>query len=321
MKTTTHTRATFWASAVLIGGIGASLAGNIQAIQYGADTGAHTYAAAVPGVGVYVSAIFWPLALFGVIEVMLHTPWLATWRDILTRWVGLLGAALMALYISYGHLATVLDAYGYDWLSAHFGPAAVDVTMVMATLALNRVGHARRVTPAVPVSTSVTPAVTPVTSDTVQADQSDTVLFADIVRTRRDTVQPDDYVTLDRWDSDQLSDPDTSVSRPVSEYDNWTAGYESAIDQAGQELASEAEALANGVTPAVPVVPGVTTDVLPVRMAIPPGARTLIQEWLDAPSDGAFRASLADLSRALSDAHNVSTRTARRWIAAVKDGR
>lgn len=126
------------ATIALIGGIAASLAGNLQAINLGDSA---------PGVGAYVSALFWPVALFVAIEVMLRTPWLSNRRDNLTKWVGLAGVAGVALYVSYGHLLHVLGAYGYDSVSAHVGPLAIDGLMAMATLSMNRVGQSRRAVP------------------------------------------------------------------------------------------------------------------------------------------------------------------------------
>jgi hypothetical protein len=131
----TYRRALVVATIVLVGGIVASLAGNLQAINLGD---------AQPGIGAYVSAVLWPLFLFGAIEVMLHTPWVSSWRDGLTKWAGLLGVAFVSFWISYWHMAHVLHSYGYDSVSSHAGPLAVDITMAMATLALNRVGQARR---------------------------------------------------------------------------------------------------------------------------------------------------------------------------------
>jgi hypothetical protein len=131
----THRRAAWVATLTLALGIVTSLGGNLQAINLGGRE---------PGVGAYISAVFWPLALFAAIEVMLHTPWLASRRDNLTKWVGLASVAGMAAYVSYGHMVHVLLAYGYDKPSGHFGPLAVDGLMAMCTLALNRVGQARR---------------------------------------------------------------------------------------------------------------------------------------------------------------------------------
>lgn len=160
MSTKTHRRPAFVATATLLGGIAASLAGNLQAINLGSHQ---------PGIGAYISAIVWPLTLFAVVEVLLHTPWMNNWRDGLTKamGVGLVGA--MAAYISYFHLAHTLSAYGYDVVSRYAGPLAIDAAMVMATLALNRVGHARRavaVATATPITVHHMPsAIVPVTQE------------------------------------------------------------------------------------------------------------------------------------------------------------
>jgi hypothetical protein len=131
----THTRALIVSTAVLTLGISASIAGNLQAINL-ADR--------APGIGAYLSAIFWPVTLFGVIEVLLHTPWLRNWRDDSTKVIAVGLAGAMAAYISYFHLAHTLSAYGYDVASRYMGPLAIDAAMAMATLSLNRVGQARR---------------------------------------------------------------------------------------------------------------------------------------------------------------------------------
>lgn len=132
---TTYRRPTFVATAVLTTGVLASLAGNLQAINL--DN-------AAPGVGAHISAVFWPVILFGTVELLIHTPWLANWRDRLTKASVVLLVAGVAAWVSYWHLANVLSHYGYDMASRYAGPLAIDAAMVLATLALNRVGHARR---------------------------------------------------------------------------------------------------------------------------------------------------------------------------------
>lgn len=131
----THTRALVISTTMLVAGIAASIAGNLQAINLDDKS---------PGIGAYISAMWWPLALFGVIEIMLHTPWLKNWRDDLTKLGALTLVGAMAAYISYFHLAHTLSAYGYDTVSRYVGPLAIDAAMAMATMSLNRVGHARR---------------------------------------------------------------------------------------------------------------------------------------------------------------------------------
>lgn len=171
----THLRPLVISTGTLAAGIAASLAGNLQAINLTDQA---------PGVGAYVSATFWPVALFLVIEVMLHTPWLRNWRDALTKAlaVGLVGA--MAAYISYFHLAHTLAAYGYDTASRYMGPLAIDAAMAMATLSLNRVGHARRA-----------------------------LIAQEAAQSERERAEHEHAVIFDDWDSalDELS-----ITRPIS---------------------------------------------------------------------------------------------------------
>jgi hypothetical protein len=132
---TNHKRPATVATSVLLAGVLTSLAGNVQAINL--DN-------ASPGIGAHLSAIFWPAMLFGMVELLLHTPWMDNWRDRLTKAAAILLVAGVAAWVSYWHLANVLSHYGYDVASRYAGPLAIDMGMVLATLALNRIGHARR---------------------------------------------------------------------------------------------------------------------------------------------------------------------------------
>jgi hypothetical protein len=180
--TKTHRRPATVATLTLLGGIAASLSGNLQAINLDNHQ---------PGIGAYISAIVWPMTLLAVVEVLIHTPWLRTWRDGLTKAaaVGLVGA--MAAYISYFHLAHTLSAYGYDVASRYAGPLAIDAAMVMATLALNRVGHARRALATVPVVDEAGQMV---------ADRMDRLTVLG------DTLDAEDEATLARLSTDNLAD-------------------------------------------------------------------------------------------------------------------
>lgn len=140
----THRRAIIVSTSVLIAGVAASLAGNLQAINLDNHR---------PGIGAYISAVIWPVFLFASIEVLLHTPWLANWRDRLTKGMAVAMVGGVAAYVSYFHLANVLSSYGYDVASRYAGPLAIDACMAMATLALNRVGQARRAATYASVST------------------------------------------------------------------------------------------------------------------------------------------------------------------------
>jgi hypothetical protein len=122
------------AGSVLVAGLLASIAGNVQSILLEAGS---------PGIGSMISALWWPAILFGMIELAIHTPWGKTplWLTVQWSGSGIIGA--VAFYISYFHLAHVLSSFGYDTVSRYAGPVAVDVAMGVATLAMNRIGVAK----------------------------------------------------------------------------------------------------------------------------------------------------------------------------------
>ncbi len=118
-----------------------------------------------PHLGAVVGAVFWPLALFLVIEIFARTIWPTGWRWYLIRFGGLLPVAALAAIVSYRHLSGLLSFYGEDPLTAVVGPLAVDGLMVMATGALVATGqHAGRST------TPSTPAIQPGRTGTVHTD-------------------------------------------------------------------------------------------------------------------------------------------------------
>jgi len=122
------------AGTVLVAGLLASVAGNVQSILL--EDGA-------PGVGSMISALWWPAILFGMIELAIHTPWGKSALWLTVQWSGSVVIGGVAFYISYFHLAHVLSSFGYDTVSRYVGPIAVDVAMGVATLAMNRIGHAQ----------------------------------------------------------------------------------------------------------------------------------------------------------------------------------
>jgi hypothetical protein len=94
-----------------------------------------------PQVGAVAGAIFWPIALFVVTEMLARVAWPEGWRWIVARFAGLLPVALVAAFVSYRHLSGLLAFYGEDKLTTMFGPLAVDGLMVMATAALLATAH------------------------------------------------------------------------------------------------------------------------------------------------------------------------------------
>ncbi|WP_426510455.1 DUF2637 domain-containing protein [Dactylosporangium sp. McL0621] len=115
-----------------LGGLG-SLAANV-AHCYIPPTGAP--ASWRPEAGAVLSAMFWPIAVFIAVEILVRTVWPAGgwWR--LARFAGLLPVALVAAVVSYRHLSGLFRHYGEDPLTATLGPLAVDGLMVMAAAAL-----------------------------------------------------------------------------------------------------------------------------------------------------------------------------------------
>lgn len=95
-----------------------------------------------PEAGAVISAVFWPVALFVVVEIVARIAWPAGRRWVALRYVGLLPVALVAGVVSYRHLSGLLTHYREDSLTATIGPLAVDGLMVMASGAL--IASARR---------------------------------------------------------------------------------------------------------------------------------------------------------------------------------
>lgn len=290
-----HRRPLIVATAVLALGVAASLAGNLQAINL--DN-------ARPGVGAYISAVLWPLSLFGVVELLIHTPWLATWRDRTTKGAVLVAVAAVAAWISYWHLANVLSHYGYDVASRYAGPVAIDAAMVLAALALDRVVQARRAPLSSDVDTvmdrwGVDKAWTGPVASVQDVAESEAALRGQRVHMSTDALPPSDMDTQD-------------LSDVQGEVDN-------AVDTAGRELASETEDwLANlskrvqpiEPTPAVPVVPGGRSPARPTTERVVIADRELAD--LVAAGMDAGVLTVGQQNELLAGWYGVSTKTIRR---------
>jgi hypothetical protein len=96
-----------------------------------------------PEPGSVVLSVFWPVALFVVVEIFARTVWPVGRRWVALRLAGLLPVALVAAVVSYRHLSGLLDHYGEDRLTAVLGPLAVDGLMVTASAALVAAGKLR----------------------------------------------------------------------------------------------------------------------------------------------------------------------------------
>ena len=89
-----------------------------------------------PEPGAVLGAVFWPVALFVVVEIVARVAWPEGRRWLALRYVGLLPVAVVAAVVSYRHLSGLLTHYREDSLTATIGPLAVDGLMVMASGAL-----------------------------------------------------------------------------------------------------------------------------------------------------------------------------------------
>jgi hypothetical protein len=112
-----------------------------------------------PEPGAVLGAVFWPVALFVVVEIVARVAWPAGRRWLALRYVGLLPVAVVAAVVSYRHLSGLLAHYGEDPLTATIGPLAVDGLMVMASGALiASAGRAAAVEPASAPASPTAPA-------------------------------------------------------------------------------------------------------------------------------------------------------------------
>lgn len=279
-----HRRATWMATLVLLAGVTASLAGNLQAINLDNHR---------PGIGAYISAIIWPVFLFLAIEILLHTPWLANWRDALTKGMAVVLVGGVAAYVSYFHLAHVLSSYGYDVASRYAGPLAIDACMAMATLALNRVGQARRLAMA-----------------TLDGQE---VAMADLANAGQTPPWATAFSEVGQDVAKDLAPVDNTYAAMAADEAELAETYATVADEASNYLARLATHpdLDSTTTPAVPVVPG----------DLPQRKRTVKYD-----RDRAVAAILcsleqgspgAQIDQSVAEAFGISTRTARRLRSEV----
>ncbi len=119
-----------------------------------------------PHRGAVVGAVFWPFALFVVVEIFARIAWPSGLRWYAIRFGGLLPVAAVAAVVSYRHLSGLLAYYGEDQLTAVIGPLAVDGLMVMASGALVAIGYhaGRPITSPTPAARSAD--ISPLPTDT-----------------------------------------------------------------------------------------------------------------------------------------------------------
>jgi len=284
MTPKTHRRPVAVASTVLVGGILVSLWFNLKAISLEPNAEA----------GAYVSGILWPVALLVSIELLIHTPWRKGWADTLTKGAVLVLVAGVAAWISYWHGVHVLDSWGYDQIGMRVGPVVPDAAMALATLALQRVGQARRLA----------------TQDVAMATPAP-VAKLDVAT----VLEAKDQATLANWMA-EVTPGQPATAEPTLEED-W-ASLERDFDRELEEMTEAAqrrqerpEEPAHDETPAKPEAPSVKLT------TVPEDAAKRIRAALDEDPNLAATTLAADLVAA---GLASSDRTGRRYVAAIKNG-
>lgn len=307
-QTRAHRRPAAVATLVLATGILASLAGNLQAINL--DN-------AAPGIGAHISAVFWPAILFGTVELLIHTPWLTNWRDRLTKAGVVLLVAAVAAWVSYWHLANVLSHYGYDVASRYAGPLAIDAAMVLATLALNRVGHARRLALATgqeDLAKWINPGqvARKLANEELATGQPSGHGLGQALANTEDVDTDGDWPAAnDLAMQDRINEALTKAAEAGQDVGQSLArAYATVSDEASDYLARLAKhpELDTATTPPAPLPQRERTRAAKYDKA---AARVLIQGALDAGTEP------AEIDAAVSEAFGVSPRTARRLRAEV----
>lgn len=115
-----------WAWTGLLTGIGASVSANV----------AHGFIRPDPQLGAILASGFWPLALLVSLEIILRVHWPPGRWWAITRYGGLTTVALIALIVSYRHMAGLLSFYGEDSVTVALGPLVPDGLMIISSAAL-----------------------------------------------------------------------------------------------------------------------------------------------------------------------------------------
>lgn len=111
------------ALAVFVGGVLVSIAFNLLAVADG------------PLAAMVLSPV-WPLALLGSVELATRNLWPSGGLWTFVRWAATAAVAVAAGWISFGHIATVVAAWGADPVSAALAPVAIDGAMLLAGVVL-----------------------------------------------------------------------------------------------------------------------------------------------------------------------------------------
>lgn len=280
-----------------------------------------------------VTAVGMPGLVVLMVELYVSRLWLgAAWYVHVLRFLVVVTVGGVAMRASWTHGHAWMLAHGHTPDVAVMWPLAIDLLAILATaliLSGRRDGQADMSTDnGVTAMDRVGDVMdTVATGQRMSTDSGLSMDHAvDMSNADTDTALPNGWVRTDTADTartlrtwgDLVHDdmPDPVVTRPQGELDAWTAGYEDALSELGQEMATEAERfLSTGRHLDTPAVHG--PDTLPQRtrtmsgQSVPAEFVDMVKTWLSA-IDGPSKPDMIKMSAAH---FGVSTRTIRRWLA------
>ena len=288
------TLSTLWTAAVayisLLVGAGLSMAGNL------ADT-YRTRGHDVDGLD-KILAISWPALVILAIEMFVSPRWPRKALFQVWRWIGCLAIGGMAMLASWTHLHDLLASRGQLATVSLLGPLAIDGMAIMATgLILASRGQ--------PVASDETPGQT---AGQAVASPGQTAGQAVASPGQWASVAIDRYLPgHDRgvFAEPLATQPDDPTIDATAELARWEAGYQEAMTELGQQVASEAEQFLAGEASG-------QSSSAPAIEKIPDEARELILAMKK------VRARAGEIDQAVAEMCEVSLRTARRWRASVQ---
>jgi hypothetical protein len=265
----------------LLVGAGLSIAGNVANVY-------RTRGAAVDTLDV-VLAVAFPGLVVLMVEVFVSARWKGLgWPMQVLRWVGTLAIGAVAMRVSWTHLHELMLSRGQAGDVATFGPLAIDALAIMAT-ALILAGRGR----ALPAPTATE------TADEILARRQDE---ANKLAARTAIVFP---AVATQAEADESA---AIVANPGAYLETGVA------DEARTWLDTLAETTSGETTAAFPVSPAPMSNTVKPE-AVPAEAREALEMWTAASP--AERPTAKVRNEILASAHNVSTRTIRRWASAL----
>jgi len=231
-------------------------------------------------------AILAPAMVVLMVEMFVSRLWSGDLGGQIIRWVATLAIGGVAMRVSWTHGHDFLASHGQTDDVAILWPLAIDSLAIMAT-ALILAGRRRNEVAMATPSLLATPATIPDEDMARLATRfgqiEDHSMFADPVAT-----QPDD--------------PTIDVA---SELARWEAGYQQAMTELGQEMATEAEEYLAMNTASLP------KRQTPVIEKVPDAAREFIVNMIRSG------AAPAEIDQATAEMQECSIRTARRYRGIV----